>query len=219
MPKGGKKAIDKKQDKRIVKLEKAVNAGITYKHLNLAGQTSGLASAGGFLLVNGLTEGALEAQRTGQKVTNKFFKMTLQMNSFTVSYGGDGFNQVRVMLVMDKTPARNTLALGDLFQSSANDSDRYYSQINPYTKNRFHVYYDKKHTLNMGAWNSTAGTSMKVSKIIHIAKNIKENSVYQENSNVGTITDIQKGALFLGIFGPTAATVAYNLNSQFTYIC
>ena len=213
-----KRKVDKKQDKRIAKLEKAFKAETQYLGVVATGVTLNTWSTGGGILnCTPITQGAGNGQRIGDKINVRRVNIVAQITGNAVSLAGDGFMRYRAMLIWTKANQQALPVAAELFADATSDTTIFFSPLNKQYKWKYKVLYDKFVTLNMQAWNSTAGTLMRVSKTLKISKKINKVTQFATATSAA-FTDIEDGLLIFAVFSPdNTATGGMNFGLQTEY--
>lgn len=167
--------------------------------------------AGFFTLLNGMQTGDGDNQRNGNSVWIKRIECRCAIN-----IDGSALAQVtavpyiyRMMVIYDTQPNNTVISIADVLSNSANNANNYLSAYDfnnvrnkVVSKNgRFKILFDETYTFSPQANTRAAvGTTTYES----MSKNIVFKKVYKsglltkyDNSNVGTIADINTGSLYM----------------------
>lgn len=150
-----KKAIDKKQDKRIKQLESFVYKTIENKQVNYQDTgrsiSSGSYNTGGFLSISSGSEDG-EALGAPARIGNSITLMSQKFNFNFTGSSTDTYNQIRVLLV-ESMDGNQALGIGDVLQYSSYSLYANLVFASPYTtktatNRRYKVHMDKTFVLS-----------------------------------------------------------------------
>lgn len=199
-------AKDVKQDKAIRSLQRKV--ATNRPHLlfhKLAGTAQSVTASAPFsLLMNNLTLGTGSAKFTGTGVRSSYFEVRLLVRN-TVGVTDDGL--FRVIVFQDKNPRG---VARTLFDTSTPSTKAIYDYNAKNIFDNFKIYHDQTYSLD-DVWRLT--------QPIVIKKKIKFRSD-QSRSNVGDITDIDNGALWLQVISETttANDITVDYSTMYSYM-
>lgn len=170
------------------------------KYHDIFGSLSPTAGPGYVLqLINGIGQGAGDFNRVGNEVCAGSLHARLGITFPDVT------NRVRVMLFWDKQPNGTVPTAADLLTYTLQAVDSF---LNPDSKARFHVIYDK---LLSGGANGTVATS------INRKFNLRKKRVLFKGTT-DDIASIQSNALYLLVMSDSVATPHPDIRYMFRYI-
>lgn len=204
MPKKYKVKIDRKQNKRIQKLEKAMGAGI--HEIDTAQATTNIPSdAPLIVLANTIATGDLLLNRTGDKI--RPISQTINWTLPTSSIVTQG-KYIRILVLVDRQPAGALPNSGNIFQNvsaATNDGITINSPINFTSRStRFKVLYDRVFDLNKNIESAVTGSHL------HGKIKIKNKDLwtYTETGATGVIAQCLKNNVLIVATSDTIAAGA-----------
>lgn len=148
------------------------------KYHDIFGTLNVIAGTYNIQLLNGLNQNAGDFARVGNEVCNELLHMKLAITF------PDTTNRVRTLIIWDKQPNHSLPIIADLFTYTATPVDSF---LNPDSKARFQVLYDKLHT------GGNSGEAIR-----SINKTIKlRNKRTLYNGTTDTIASLNTNALYL----------------------
>lgn len=208
-----KVAKDKKQDKKIKKLEKKVNSlvvsALRQKAQNNAAAT--VTNAGFMTLLNGMQTGDGDNQRNGNTVSIRRLecRCSVSLDAAALAAATAQTYHYRMMIIYDTQPNNAAPLIGDILLNSANNANNFLS-VYDYNnvrsrllgqKGRFVILFDRTWTLQPASNTRAAvGTTTYETPALNIVvKKLFKNGLITkyDNSNVGDVTDINTGSIHM----------------------
>lgn len=173
-------------------VKKVLRKQIETKYHDIFGTLNQLAGTYSIQLLNGIAQGAGDFNRVGNEcyITTLYCKLSITFP--------DSTNMVRTLIVWDRQPNGAVPATADLLTYTA---DPVRSYLNPDSKARFRVLYDKLHC---GGANGPVAVA--VNKKFKVCKS----TLFKGTAD--TIASIQTGALYLITMNDSAAVANPNVD-------
>lgn len=202
------KKKDVQQDKAISKVSQKINR-LSFSNTRIKEEEVGIATYDNTFseyLLNGMQTGVSEGLRNGRQTICKYLEIRLTLKkSLTTTVR----SFIRVMLLIDKSPQGATLVDDDVLKNFTTMAQPMDCLTNHDNRARFKILKDK-----VFSFDDTQNTQAHVKWNI----NLKGLKTYFNINNVGSITDIEKGALYLVIFSSESTyTPSVSYNYRLTY--
>jgi len=193
-----------KLKKAVTIAKRAVRSETRYYVQALA--AGAIPQAGNSTLLNGMQQGDVDGSRSAGQIRMLGCRIHLgvYMPANTVqgviAGGASASTCIRVMLVYDRQSNGAAFTNATLLYNNANDANNYTCPLNLRNKQRFKVLFDKNYNLDFRSVQTNAvgqWAAYNPVKSIRIRKRFSLPTFYKDGANVGDVTDIARGALYL----------------------
>lgn len=202
---------DKKQDKKIRKLNKFLKAELRQRLTSSA--ATALTQAGTHQLLNGMIAGDVVNTREGTKINmiNCNYNIEFAIVQAQVPQAPAQVT-ARVVLIYDARPNGAIYSLQDIFNTGGTAGNNYMANRNWNFKDRFRLLYDR--TFHVGQIYGSTRSPVNVATtynanvmpmVIKIRKRLNKKTFYNSGV-VGDVTDIVRGSLYLAVMSDVDAT-------------